>query len=70
MFVCRQPKKVLSRITSKGHIATLVTKIIVMVCVPFGRASRSQRGGRGFESHHLHHGILIGPEVSSGPIFI
>ena len=25
-------------------------------CSSAGRASRSQRGGRGFESHHLHHG--------------
>ena len=39
-------------------------------CSSAGRASRSQRGGRGFESHHLHHGNSIGPEVVSGPISV
>ena len=28
----------------------------------------SQRGGRGFESHHLHHGVKYGPP-SGGPFF-
>lgn len=34
-----------------------------MQYVPLGRAPRSQRGGRGFESLHLHHGNLIGDEA-------
>ena len=34
-----------------------------------GRASRSQRGGRGFESHHLHHGNLIGARPTASPRF-
>ena len=42
--------------SSEGRITILVAKVIVMVYVSFGRASRSQRGGRGFESHHLHYG--------------
>ena len=57
------------RATSKGRVTTLVTKAIVMVCVPSGRASRSQRGGRGFESHHLHHGNLIGARPTASPRF-
>lgn len=38
-------------------------------CSSAGRASRSQRGGRGFESHHLHHGNSIGARPQALPRF-
>lgn len=41
------------------------TALITWGCSSAGRASRSQRGGRGFESHHLHH-VLPNAVRSSG----
>lgn len=41
-----------------------------MLYVPFGRASRSQRGVVGSNPVPSHHGNLIGPEVTSGPICV
>lgn len=42
-----------------GH-AIIITKLIMMAYVPFGRTSRSQRGGREFESLHLPTEIKAG----------
>ena len=38
-------------------------------CSSVGRAPRSQRGGHGFESHHLHRTIAAGGSVKLPPAF-